>query len=72
MDDTISPDTIPSLWQKLKDSNSLGYLLGCANVCAEWQAEEGILPNHAYGIIGVHELTAQGVKLLKVSNIECQ
>lgn len=54
------------LWQLLASYQQHGYLMGCANNRA--QEEMGIVPSHAYGILGMHQLGGGAVKLVCVRN----
>ncbi len=57
------------LWRTIKQNFQTGYVLGCAMNDKNSKVEmspEGIVLNHAYGILSVREI--QGLKLIRLRN----
>lgn len=57
------------LWRNLKQNYQIGYVMGCSLNDKNSKVEmspEGIVYNHAYGILSVREL--MGVKLIRIRN----
>ena len=57
------------LWRTIKQNYQTGYVMGCALNDKKSKVEmspEGIVVNHAYGILSVREI--QGLKLIRIRN----
>lgn len=65
----IQPARTLELWKAMKQSFQLGYLMGCSlndKNAKVSMSPEGIVVNHAYGVISIREI--QGLKLIRLRN----
>eukprot|EP00826_Nyctotherus_ovalis_P053884 TRINITY_DN7032_c0_g4_i1.p1 TRINITY_DN7032_c0_g4~~TRINITY_DN7032_c0_g4_i1.p1 ORF type:complete len:326 (+),score=98.03 TRINITY_DN7032_c0_g4_i1:42-980(+) len=68
-DGPIQPAKTVELWKAMKQSFQQGYLMGCSlndKNAKVSMSPEGIVVNHAYGVISIREI--QGLKLIRLRN----
>jgi len=68
-DGPIQPAKTLELWKSMKQSFQQGYLIGCSlndKNAKVSMSPEGIVVNHAYGVISIREI--QGLKLIRLRN----
>jgi chemotaxis protein histidine kinase CheA len=68
-DGPVQPARTLELWRAMKQSFQQGYLMGCSlndKNAKVSMSPEGIIVNHAYGVISIREI--QGLKLIRLRN----